>query len=54
MKRKNRYSAIIERIFTSKFKPGMRMALARTEFLLAELSDSQTEQLALLEQPTPR
>ena len=25
MKLKNRYSAIIEKIFTSKFKPGMRM-----------------------------
>ncbi|MFZ0827775.1 MAG: hypothetical protein WAO02_10165 [Verrucomicrobiia bacterium] len=25
MKRKNRYSAIIEKIFTSKFKPGMKM-----------------------------
>jgi hypothetical protein len=33
MKRKNRYSAIIERIFTSKFKPGMRMVdFAREEF----------------------
>ena len=33
MKSKNRYSAIIERIFTSKFKPGMRTVdFAREEF----------------------
>lgn len=33
MKRKNRYSAIIEKIFTSKFKPGMReVDFAREEF----------------------
>ncbi|MDE3068652.1 MAG: endonuclease [Verrucomicrobiota bacterium] len=33
MKRKNRYSAIIEKIFTSKFKPGMKMLdFAREEF----------------------
>lgn len=32
---------------------GMSPALARTEFLLAELSDSRTEQLDLLEQPNP-
>jgi len=33
MKRKNRYSAIIEKIFTSKFKPGMKMVdFAREEF----------------------
>ncbi|MGD1084836.1 MAG: endonuclease [Verrucomicrobiota bacterium] len=33
MKQKNRYSAIIERIFTSKFKPGMRLVdFAREEF----------------------
>jgi len=33
MKRKNRYSAIIEKIFTSKFKPGMKMVdFARDEF----------------------
>lgn len=33
MKKKNRYSAIIERIFTSKFKPGMRTVdFARAEF----------------------
>jgi len=33
MKRKNRYSAIIEKIFTSKFKPRMKMVdFAREEF----------------------
>lgn len=33
MKRKNRYSAIIERIFASRFKPGMKMVdFAREEF----------------------
>jgi hypothetical protein len=33
MKQKNRYSAIIEKIFTSKFKPGMRLVnFAREEF----------------------
>jgi DNA (cytosine-5)-methyltransferase 1 len=31
---------------------GMSPALARTEFLLSELTDSQTRQLALLEQPS--
>ena len=33
MKRKNRYSAIIERIFTSKFKSGMR----QVDFVREEL-----------------
>ena len=32
---------------------GMSPALARTEFLLTELTDARTEQLALLEQPSP-
>lgn len=33
MKPNNRYSAILERIFTSKFKPGMRAVdFARVEF----------------------
>ena len=33
MKQKNRYSAILETIFTSKFKPGMKMVdFAREEF----------------------
>ncbi|MGA2544156.1 MAG: DNA cytosine methyltransferase [Verrucomicrobiota bacterium] len=32
---------------------GMSPALTRTEFLLGELTDSRTDQLSLLEQPTP-